>query len=161
MQTISRGRAPLATRIGLVFLVLAMIAVAGTLASCGGGDDDTPPPPTVIRADFDGNGIADYAVLVRELASPNPDEVFAVLMGHGRGRYSAAMKAFFGGLLGNVYLGYIAPGETLTPTAGSSRGGTTVRLDRPGVRLIYHRRAADAFYWDEISARFDSVPLGR
>lgn len=116
--------------------------------------------PTVIRADFDGNGIADYAVLVRELASPNPDEVFAVLMGHGRGRYSAAMKAFFGGLLSDVYLGYIAPGETLTPTAGS-RGGTTVHLERPGVRLIYHRRAADAFYWDETSARFDSVPLGR
>lgn len=117
--------------------------------------------PTVIHADFDGNGVADYAVLVRELASPSPDEVFAVLMGHGQGQYSAAMKAFFGGLLSDVYLGYIPAGEELTPAAGTGKAGPAVRLARPAVRLIYHRRAADAFYWDEANLRFDSVPLER
>src|SRR5690554_5848966 len=50
MLTISRGRSPLATRIGFVCLALAMVVLASVLASCG-GDDATPPPPTVIRAD--------------------------------------------------------------------------------------------------------------
>lgn len=123
--------------------------------------DDPARSPTVIHADFDGNGVADYAVLVRELASANPDEVFAVLMGHGQGRYSAAMKAFFGGLLSDVYLGYIPAGEQLAPPPGSRQDRRTVRLARPAVRLVYHRRAADAFYWNQDAGRFDSVPLER
>ena len=55
---------------------------------------DADHAPTVIRADFDGNGFDDYAVLVRELASSNPDEVFAILMAYGDDRYAPAMKAF-------------------------------------------------------------------
>lgn len=117
--------------------------------------------PTVIHADFDGNGVPDYAILVRELAAQNPDEVFAVLMGYGDGQYSAAMKAFFGGLLGDVYLGLVPSGEELTAAAGSRKDGATVRLTRPAVRLVYHRRAADAFYWDDAGGRFESVPLER
>lgn len=117
--------------------------------------------PTVIHADFDGNGVADYAVLVRELASSNPDEVFAVLMGQGEGRYRAAMKAFFGGLLGDVYLGYIPAGTELVPAAGIREGGPAIRLVQPAVRLVYFRRAADAFYWDHTAGRFDSMPLQR
>jgi len=117
--------------------------------------------PTVIRADFDGNGVADYAVLVRELASRNPDEVFAVLMGQGEGRYKAAMKAFFGGLLGDVYLGYIPADAELTPAQGIREGGPPVRLSQPAIRLVYYGRAADAFYWDRTAGRFDSMPLRR
>ena len=122
---------------------------------------DPARSPTVIYADFDGNGVRDYAVLVRELASNDPDEVFAILMGQGGGRYRAAMKAFFGGLLGDVYLGYVPPGDVLTAGEGARQNVTAVRLERPAVRLVYHDRAVDAFYWNEEASRFDSVPLDR
>lgn len=117
--------------------------------------------PTVIRADFDGNGFADYAVLVRELASNSPDEVFAILMGYGDGRYAAAMKAFFGALMGEVYLAFVPPEQPLTTVTAAGGGAATMLLPMPSVRLTYYGRASDVFYWDGDLGRFESVPLRR
>lgn len=121
--------------------------------------EDPQRSPSVIHADFDGNGVDDYAVLIRELAPQAPDEVFTVLMGLGDGRYRVAMKAFFGNLMDEVYLGYVPAGERLAPVTGSAPSREPVLLDHPAVTLIYLGRAADAFYWNPEKQVFDSVPI--
>lgn len=123
--------------------------------------DDPERSPSVIHADFDGNGVDDYAILIRELAAQAPDEVFAILMGLGDGRYRVAMKAFFGNLMDEVYLGYVPAGRPLTPAAGASTASEPVRLDHPAVTLIYFGRATDVFYWNERTGVFDSVSIER
>lgn len=133
----------------------------GSLAARDPAYDDPQRSPSVIHADFDGNGVDDYAILIRELAPQAPDEVFAVLMGLGDGRYHVAMKAFFGNLMDEVYLGYVPAGAQLIPAAGSETARDPVRLDNPAATLIYFDRAADAFYWNPEKNVFDSMPITR
>lgn len=136
-------------------------AEIGRLAVNDPAYDDPERSPSVIHADFDGNGIDDYAILIRELAPQAPDEVFAVLMGLGDGRYRVSMKAFFGNLMDEVYLGYVPAGALLTPAAESRNAREPVRLDHPAVTLIYFGRATDAFYWNPEKSVFDSMPIAR
>lgn len=136
-------------------------AEIGRLAMTDPVYGDPERSPSVIHADFDGNGIGDYAILIRELAPQAPDEVFAVLMGLGDGRYRVAMKAFFGNLMDEVYLGYVPVGGQLVPVAGSGDPGEPVRLDHPAVTLTYFGRATDAFYWNAETGVFDSMPIAK
>ncbi len=115
--------------------------------------------PSMIRADFDGNGIDDYAVLVHEESTAEPDEIFAVLMGQGRGRYQRAAQAFFGVMLDGVYLGYAPAGAVLSPAPGSTVAREPVTLANPAVKLIYLDAAASAFYWDAKADRLVSMPV--
>ena len=117
--------------------------------------------PAMIRADFDGNGVADYALLVREEAGAEPDEIFAVLMGQGHGRYNRAAQAFFGVMLDGVYLGYAPAGAVLPPAPGSTVVREPVTLAHPAVKLIYLNSAANAFYWDAKAARLISMPVAK
>ena len=120
--------------------------------------DGVDRTPTVIRADFDGNGVADYALLVRADTSDEPDEVFAVLLGQGKGAYSRAAQAFFGGVVGQVYLGYAPAGSVLVPARHSTVAREAVTLTLPAVKLIYYESSADAFYWDASLNRLASMP---
>ncbi len=117
--------------------------------------------PSMIRADFDGNGVADYALLVREEAGAEPDEIFAVLMGQGRGRYNRAAQAFFGILLDGVYLGYAPAGAVLSPAPGSTIVREPVTLAHPAVKLIYLNSASNAFYWDAKAGRLVNMPTAK
>ena len=122
---------------------------------------DAGRSPAMIRADFDGNGVADYALLVREETGAEPDEIFAVLMGQGRGRYNRAAQAFFGAMLDGVYLGYAPAGAVLPPAPGSTVTREPVTLAHPAVKLIYLDSASSAFYWDAGAARLVSMPVAK
>ncbi len=114
--------------------------------------------PTVIRADLDGNGVADYAILVREDRDDQSDEVFAVLMGQGGGRYSRAVEAFFGPLQGSVYLGYAPAGSVLTPAPQSDLLNEPIELVLPAVKLIRDDGRVDAFFWITGEGYLASMP---
>lgn len=114
--------------------------------------------PTLIRADFDGNGFADYALLIRQTTGPTPDEIFVILMAHGDGQYSKAMESFFGGLASDIYLGYLPAGTVVPTDAEAAPDAPGMALDNPAVTLNVMGRASDAFYWDKISTRFRNVP---
>jgi hypothetical protein len=120
---------------------------------------DTPDrSPTTIHADFDGNGFADYALLIRKTAGPAADEIFVILMARGQGQYSEAMESFFGGIAPEIYLGYLPAGTVLPLSEEDATDGVVLTLENPAVTLNVFGRASDAFYWDEASARFMNVP---
>ncbi len=120
--------------------------------------DGAERTPTVIHADLDGNGVADYAILVRQDRDDQPDEIFAVLMGHGGGRYSRAIEAFFGPLQGSVYLGYAPAGSVLKPAAHSEVSREPIELTLPAVKLIHDDDRTDAFFWHTGEGYLASMP---
>jgi hypothetical protein len=117
--------------------------------------------PTSIRADFDGNGYPDYAVLIKTRSSSGSDEIFTILMGYGGGRYAMTMESFFGRLSEDIYLGYLPPGVQIRRTASGwpPSGAGVLTLDTPSVTLNLLREAADVFYWDETHRRFGRASL--
>jgi len=113
--------------------------------------DNSDRSPTVIRADFDDNGHADFAVLISKSTEAGSDEVFAILMGYGQGRYAKAMESYFGGLSEDIYLGYVAAGTKIRPAPEAPEWieQEPVALTAPAVTLNVLRQTSDVFYWDE------------
>lgn len=116
---------------------------------------DTPDrSPVIMKADFDGNGFADYALLIRKIQGPEPDEIFLILMGHGQGRYGKAIESFFGGVARDIYLGYLPAGTVLTAPEEAGNNLPAITLETPAVTLNILGQVSDAFYWDKLSGRF-------
>ncbi|MDH5556012.1 MAG: hypothetical protein OEZ03_01605 [Alphaproteobacteria bacterium] len=120
---------------------------------------DTPDrSPLSVRADYDGNGYPDYALLIRKAAGPEADEIFVILMGHGNGRYSKAIESFFGGLASDIYLGYMPPGTVLPAPEEAGGNAPALTLENPAVTLNILGQLSDVFVWDSLSARFRNTP---
>lgn len=124
--------------------------------------DSADRSPTVIRGDFDGNGHTDYALLIRRDSPAPSDEIFAILMGHGEGRYAKAIESYFGGIAPDIYLGYLPPGTSLPAVAeGDGVAAARLVLDNPAVTLNILGRVSDAFYWDAATGSFGVRTLPR
>ncbi|MBE9558453.1 MAG: hypothetical protein IMF08_16470 [Proteobacteria bacterium] len=117
--------------------------------------------PTSVRADFDGNGFSDYALLIRKTAGPEADEIFVILMAHGEGRYSKAIESFFGGVASDIYLGYLPAGTVLPAPSDSGENAPPLILENPAATLNILGQVSDAFYWDGLSGRFMNAPAPR
>lgn len=113
--------------------------------------------PVAVKADFDGNGFTDYALLIRKMRGPEPDEIFVILMGHGQGRYGKAMESFFGGVARDIYLGYLPAGTVLAAPEEAGNKLPAITLEAPAVTLNILGQVSDAFYWDRLSGRFVST----
>lgn len=120
--------------------------------------DDTDRSPTMIRADFDGNGFTDYAVLIKKSSEDGTDEIFTILMAYGGGRYAKAMESFFGSLSSDIYLGYLPAGATVGADPGNIQASAAVVLPGPAVTLTVQGQTPDAFYWDKEARRFANLP---
>jgi len=110
--------------------------------------DSSDRSPTTIRADFDGNGVADFAVLISSKPGSGSDEIFAILMGYGGGRYAKSMESYFGGLAEDIYLGYVPAGTEVRPALPVSAETDLMKLPRPAVTLNVLKETSDVFYWD-------------
>ncbi len=118
--------------------------------------------PSAIRADFDGNGHADYAVLIKRRSASGSDEIFVILMGHGIGRYAKAMESFFGPLADEIYLGYMGPGTELELGAAARYGeAERIRLKTAAVTLNVLHQSSDVLLWDPRRNSFDRAPVPR
>lgn len=118
--------------------------------------DSSDRSPTVIRADFDGNGHGDFAVLISRNRGSASDEIFTVLMGYGLGRYAKAMESYFGGLSRDIYLGYASAGTEIRPVIAESPWleADPLTLAAPAVTLNILRETSDIFYWDAERKQF-------
>jgi len=123
--------------------------------------DNPDRSPTSVRGDFDGNGFADYALLIRKAAGPEADEIFVILMGHGQGRYAKAIESFFGGVATDIYLGYLAAGAVLPAPADTGGNVPPITLENPAITLNILGQISDVFYWDRLAGRFLNTPAPR
>ena len=123
--------------------------------------DNAERSPTSVRGDFDGNGFADYALLIRKASGPEADEIFVILMGHGQGRYAKAIESFFGGVARDIYLGFLPAGAVLSAPADAGDSAPALTLENPAVTLNILGQASDVFYWDRLAGRFLNGPAPR
>lgn len=123
--------------------------------------DNPDRSPSAIKADFDGNGFSDYALLIRKTAGPEADEIFVILMGHGKGRFATAIESFFGGVARDIYLAYLPAGAVLAAPADDGGTAPPLTLENPAVTLNILGQLSDAFYWDKLSGRFMNAPALR
>lgn len=123
--------------------------------------DSPDRSPSAIRADFDGNGFSDYALLIRKTEGPEADEIFVILMGHGEGRFATAIESYFGGVARDIYLAYLPAGAILVAPADAAGSAPPLMLENPAVTLNIFGQLTDAFYWDKLSGRFMNVPAPR
>jgi hypothetical protein len=123
--------------------------------------DNPARSPTSVRADYDGNGFDDYALLIRKTAGPAPDEIFVILMGYGDGRYGKAIESFFGGVAHDIYLGYLPAGTVLPAPADNGENAPPLTLENPAVTLNILGQVSDVFYWYSLSSRFQNTPAPR
>ncbi len=132
-----------------------LAAEVGALTVSDGAYDHSDRSPTAIRADFDGNGHADYAVLIRKHTASGSDEIFAILLGHGQGRYAKTMESYFGTLSEDIYLGYVPAGTEIRLTVASPvLEPIPLRLEAPAVTLNVLNHGRDVLYWDAKPAMF-------
>jgi hypothetical protein len=137
-----------------------LAAEVGALTVQDAAYDHSDRSPTVIRADFDGNGHADYAVLIKKQTTSGSDEIFAILMGYGQGRYAKIMESFFGRLSEDIYLGYVAAGTEIRLTVASPGvAPIPLRLKSPAVTLNVLNQASDVLYWDSVQDMFGRAPV--
>lgn len=112
--------------------------------------DSSDRSPTAIRADFDGNGHGDFAVLIGRNSDAGSDEIFTILLGYGLGQYAKAMESYFGGLSTDIYLGYAPAGTVVRPVASEFPWleAEALTLAAPAVTLNVWKETSDVFYWD-------------
>ena len=133
-----------------------LAAEVGALTVSDPAYDHSDRSPTMIRADFDGNGHADYAVLIKKQTPDGSDEIFAILMGHGGGSYATAMESFFGPLSDDIYLGYLGKDTELQVSGASPE---LFRLATPAVTLNVLNEGRDVLLWDPSRNSFNSAPV--
>lgn len=157
---------PLAAIVAYFFPDYAPVALGDLAPEIGALTVDDPDydhpsrSPTMIRADFDGNGHHDFAVLIKKQTGDGSDEIFAILMGYGQGRYAKTMESFFGRLSQDIYLGFVPAGATITRTAASpALAPVPLQLDGPAVTLNILNEASDAFFWDAELRMFSREPV--
>lgn len=159
---------PLGAIVAHFFPDYALVALGDLSPEIGALTADDPVydhpsrSPTMIRADFDGNGHHDFAVLIKKQTGGGSDEIFTILLGYGQGRYAKTMESFFGRLSGNIYLGFVPAGATINRAAASPAvEPVPLQLEVSAVTLNVLNETRDAFFWDTEYRMFSREPIAR
>lgn len=107
--------------------------------------------PGYVYSDFNGDGITDYAVLIRCEISNRITEKFVVFMGKGKDAFQAIDIAEWDDELSlkNLFLHFVFPG-----TIKAWDSSSTVKLMSGGVELTLFEAASRVYYWDNGKFRF-------
>lgn len=106
--------------------------------------------PGLIGADFNGDGIPDYAALLRFPRKGSSAEWLVVFLGNREGGFHLRLLEKFDGLRDDLYIAMKAPGEV--KPVNSARG---VKLRMPGIARVVLDRSRKLFYWQ--NGRFQRV----
>jgi hypothetical protein len=101
-------------------------------------------PPGFIVADFNGDGVADYAALLRFPKKASLGEWLVAFMGAKDGRFQLRLLEKYDGFRDDVYITIEPPGEV--KPSNSSR---PVKLRAFGIARIHPDRPATVFYWEK------------
>ena len=123
------------------------------LASRGKFQTEAPDAsPGFIGADFNGDGIPDYAALLRFPRRGSSAEWLVVFLGNRDGGFHLRLLEKFDGLRDDLYIAMKAPGEV--KPINSARG---VKLRMPGIARVALDRSRKLFYWQ--NGRFQRVVI--
>ena len=112
-----------------------------------------------VRADFDGNGVGDHAVLLRTPDGLLPVyETFAILMGGADGQYEVVAESSYRGFTDYQIISQVRPGTIVRSFAGDGGPDIEVRLRNPAIELAVIGKTAVVFYWDFSTGSIEAIP---
>jgi hypothetical protein len=106
--------------------------------------------PGCIEEDFDGDGIVDYALLLRTDLAGKAVERFVVLKGEGKDRFTPINLIESHQRIGDSFLRLVPSGTVVRNSAGTE----TVTLNRPGFEIVLFESASRVYFWESGKFRF-------
>ena len=115
----------------------------------GAGDEASPG---FVTADFNGDGVPDYAALLTFPQKKTSGEWLVVFMGSKEGGFQLRLLEKYDGFHDDIYITMERPGE-VKPFHSARR----VKLRAPGIARIHPDRQPTLFYWQK--GRFQRMNL--
>ena len=100
--------------------------------------------PGLVTADFNGDGVADYAALLRFPKKAGFGEWLVVFIGASGGSFQLRLLEKYDGFRDDVYITIEPPGQV--SASGSLR---IVNLRAPAIARIHPERPPTIFYWEK------------
>jgi len=111
-----------------------------------------PRRDQVVSADFNGDGILDYAAIVGTGPGSGPEEVLVVFLGGPDGRFKVVVLERIGG---DAIIQAHEPGRV-----HDMFSGRPTKLVLPGIDRYYCGKSARVYYWSVKAQKFRFVPIG-
>ena len=113
---------------------------------------DEEAVPGFVVADFNGDGVADYAALLRFPKKAGFGEWLVVFIGAPAGGFQLRLLEKYDGFRDDVYITMEPPGEV-----NASSSLRTVKLRAPAIARIHPERPPTIFYWEK--GRFQRLSI--
>jgi hypothetical protein len=115
--------------------------------------------PSIIHADFDGDGLSDYAVLLKK--DKGTSARFVAVLCPVSGALKTVYDLDLTGSTGDVYLKRIPPGVRVSQTeAIEPETIAPVRLRSAGIQLVYFEKAAVVVFWNPKLHKMQEIQTG-
>ena len=113
--------------------------------------------PSVVRADFDGDGHPDYALLLKHDGSPNAK--FVVLLCSDAAQCRTVYELDVTASIAEMYLTPVPQESRVSPTGAIDRSDDSagVKLQGVGIQLNYFEKAAVVYYWSKRTKRIEAI----
>jgi hypothetical protein len=113
--------------------------------------------PGIVRADFDGDGHEDFALLLRDNKSKAMK--LQILLCSGEGQCKSAYDLDVAPYYDIVYLQPIAVGSTVSQTEAIDANGQSspVKLKRVGIEITFFGKSKAVLYWNTKHKKIEEV----
>jgi hypothetical protein len=111
--------------------------------------------PGCVEEDFDGDGLLDYALLLRTEVDGKTTEKVVVLRGRGDQSFVPINLDVLNDRSGSFFVRYVPPGEIRKWQETTRSKMKTIILKHPGFELVLYESASRVYYWR--GKRFHSV----
>lgn len=117
--------------------------------------------PGIVNRDFNGDGLRDFALLLKDIKSNSDDVKFAIFLKQSKGRYQLTINSDLKHSKGIVFILPVEPGKVLKETEAVDTGKPRrkLKLKNAAIELWYCGKATVVFYWDHELDRFDSIQI--
>ena len=111
--------------------------------------------PSITEGDMDGNGLIDYALILRNRVDNKI--VFVILIQNDKNNFQILYQKDLGSSGSEIFLRVIEPGEKISQTESFDIPKKETTLENTGVELIVFEAAAIAYYWDKMSKSIQMI----
>ena len=114
-------------------------------------------PPTLVSADFDGNGLVDFAALLRSSNKKDAKTIFSIFLQVSSNTYKPSFNLVMDFYRTDVVIAPVQEGEKLKKTEALETHRDDVFLKYPAVKLIYVGKSAVVYFWNLQKDEFDTI----
>ncbi len=112
--------------------------------------------PGFVIADFDGNGLNDFALILNKKTKDGA--IFCFVLQTKKDVFKPYEIINYESRMNYICVFKLEPDTLVSSTDAVDTGQIAVTLEHPGIELIYIGKSSIAFYWDKKDSKFKSIP---